>query len=311
MIRLEQLTKIYPGGKGIRDLNLQITSGESFGFLGPNGAGKTTTIRVLMGFLRPDYGAATIQGLDCWEEKTETKRIIGYLPGELHFFENLSGREFLDLLREMHGNCPQVKRNCDSLAKRLQLDTLQIIRKMSKGMKQKLGIISALMLDAEVLILDEPTSGLDPFMQKEFIHLIMEEKAKGKTILMSSHQFSEIEQTCERVGIIREGELLTVQDICRLKQMEYHNFEVEVESETDAEYLQQIGLEMDPEKRLMFKIRIAGDLNPLWKALSEVHVKEFRQRFLELEEAFNQYYQSKGGNHSESGVFPGNVQTTP
>lgn len=290
MIKLEQLTKAYPGGKGIRNLSFQIEPGEVFGFLGPNGAGKTTTIRVLMGFLRPDRGEAKIKGLDSWRKRTEVKRIVSYLPGELHFLETLSGQEFLELLIRMHGERPELKMNGERLAERLNLDVKQPIRKMSKGMKQKLGIIAALMFDAEILILDEPTSGLDPLMQKVFIDLILEEKKKGKTIFMSSHQFLEIERTCERVGMIRAGELLTVQDISQLKQMEFRTFEIEVENEEEAEFLRQSGLRISEEHGLRFIIQAAGKLDFLWKALAEVHVKEFRQRSLELEEAFMQYY---------------------
>lgn len=292
MIRLEHLTKLYPSGKGIRDINLHIPSGGTFGFLGPNGAGKTTAIRVMMGLLQADSGGAWIKDLDCWRNRTQVKNLIGYLPGELHFMENFSGQEFLELLRRMHGGKAEVQSNCNQLADRLDLDTLQPIRKMSKGMKQKLGIISALMLDSEVLILDEPTSGLDPLMQQVFIDLILDQKNRGKTIFMSSHQFPEIERACEQVGIIREGQLLTVQDINQLKQVEYHTFEVEVEDEGDAEYLQQSGLEVyrDEAEGLCFMIRISGKLDYLWQVLSEIQVKKFRQRFLELEDAFIQYY---------------------
>ncbi|KUO64131.1 MAG: ABC transporter ATP-binding protein [Gracilibacter sp. BRH_c7a] len=290
MIRLEHLTKQYPSGKGIRDINLQIPYGGAFGFLGPNGAGKTTTIRVLMGLLQPDNGGARIKDLDCWQNRTEVKHVVGYLPGELHFPDYFLGSEFLELMRRMHGGKFEIQNNCKQLAEHLDLDTKQSIRKMSKGMKQKLGIISALMLDFEVLIMDEPTSGLDPLMQQVFIDLILEEKKKGKTIFMSSHQFQEIERTCEQVGIIREGQLLTVQDINRIKQMECHTFEVEVENEEYAEYLHQCGLEVYRDKGLSFIIKITGNFDSLWQVLSGIKVKKFRQRFLELEEAFIQYY---------------------
>lgn len=290
MVKIHQLTKKYSNGKGIRDLNIYIPAGETFGFLGPNGAGKTTTIRVLMGFLRPDNGEVKINKLDSWRDRTKLKRYIGYLPGELHFFENLSGREFLELIIKMHGNIPEIRNNADHLMKRFDLEVKQPIRKMSKGMKQKLGIISALMLDAEVLILDEPTSGLDPLMQKVFIDLLLEEKEKGKTILISSHHFAEIERTCERVGMIDAGKLLTIQDIRQLKQMKYHIFEVVVESEEDAEYLRQSGIITGEDKGMRFTIKINGNLDLLWKILADVSVKEFHQHSIELEEAFMQYY---------------------
>ena len=157
-------------------------------------------------------------------------------------------------------------------------------------MKQKLGIISALMLDARVIILDEPTSGLDPLMQKVFVDLILEEKKKGKTLFMSSHQFAEIERTCEQVGIIRAGKLLAVQSISRLREAEYQTFEIEVESEKDADFLKQSSFNITSLQGGCFVIQVAGDLDKLWLALTQVRVKRFKQRSLELEEAFMDFY---------------------
>lgn len=290
MIEINLLTKIYPSGKGINNLSFQVKQGEVFGFLGPNGAGKTTTIRILMGFLQPDSGTAKIKGMDTWQERTALKWITGYLPGELHFFNRFSARELLLLLMEMHGNDPDLKQRCLNLIQRFDLDINQPVQKMSKGMKQKLGIISAFMLNPEILLLDEPTSGLDPLMQKIFIDLILEEKKKGTTILMSSHQFSEIEKTCQRVGIIREGYLLAVEDIENLKQMKRQTFDIRVENEEAAEYLRQSGLPILNEDGLCFTVAISGDLSVLWKILSQTQIKEFHQRTLELEETFMQYY---------------------
>ncbi|HBW37593.1 ABC transporter ATP-binding protein [Desulfosporosinus sp. BICA1-9] len=291
MIEVNELTKVYREGRGIRNISFQVDPGTAFGFLGPNGAGKTTTIRLLMGFLKPDSGRVTINEYDCWREKTEVKRFVSYLPGELHFIENLTGVEFLDLIAGMHGEyCLPIKKYREYFVSALDLDLKILIRKMSKGMKQKLGIISALMLDASVLIFDEPTSGLDPLMQKVFIDLILEEKKKGKTLFMSSHQFSEIERTCEQAGIIREGNLLAVQSISLLRQAEYQTFEVEVESEKNVELLRQSQLNITPIQGGCFVIRVVGELDNLWLALAQVRVKRFRQRSLELEEAFMDFY---------------------
>jgi ABC-2 type transport system ATP-binding protein len=291
MIEVKELTKIYREGRGIRDISFQVNPGTAFGFLGPNGAGKTTTIRLLMGFLKPDSGRVTINGCDCWREKTEVKKIVSYLPGELHFMENLTGVDFLDLIAGMHGDhCLQIKKYREYYVSALDLDLKMLIRKMSKGMKQKLGIVSALMLDASVFIFDEPTSGLDPLMQKVFIDLILEEKKKGKTLFMSSHQFTEIERTCEQVGVIREGKLLAVQSISLLRQAEYQTFEIEVESDKDAEFLKQSQLNITPIQGRCFVIRVAGELDELWLAFAQVRVKRFKQRSLELEEAFMEFY---------------------
>lgn len=290
MLEVWELTKTYPEGRGVRNLSFRVDSGMAFGFLGPNGAGKTTTIRLLMGFMKPDQGGASIRGLDCWGNKAELKRFVSYLPGELHFLESLTGLEFLELIEGMHVEIGEIKKNREHLLEALELNPKQWIRKMSKGMKQKLGIVCALMLEAQVLILDEPTSGLDPLMQEIFIELLLEEKKKGKTIFMSSHQFSEIEKTCDQVGIIREGELVAVQDITLLKENEHQTFEIEVGREEDAEYLRQSGLILFPHGKACFTIQVAGQQDLLWRTLAQVRVKRFRQCTLELEEAFMQYY---------------------
>lgn len=290
MIEVQQLTKVYPKGRGIHGLSFQVEAGTAFGFLGPNGAGKTTTIRLLMGFMKPDQGSALIHGQDCWRDRESVKRRVGYLPGELHFMENLTGLEFLELIEGMHGERWGIKQKRKRLIQVLDLECRKTIRKMSKGMKQKLGLISALMLDAEVLIMDEPTSGLDPLMQKVFMELILEEKKKGTTIFMSSHQFQEIERTCERVGIIREGQLLSIQSIHELQQMEYRTFEIEVKSTEDAETIEESELEWTKVDVGFYRIRVAKDMGQLFQVLAKVQVKRFAQCSLELEDAFMQYY---------------------
>ena len=292
MLEVSELTKTYREGRGVKNVSFRVDTGMAFGFLGPNGAGKTTTIRLLMGFMKPDYGTAWIRGLDCWKNRAELKQFVSYLPGELHFMEHLTGVEFLDLIEGMHGRKEKIKENREVLLDILELDPNRLIRKMSKGMKQKIGIISALMLDSQVLILDEPTSGLDPLMQKTFVDLIIEEKKKGKTIFMSSHQFSEIEKTCEQVGIIREGELIAVQDIARLKLNERQIFEVEVVGEEDIEVFQYSGLDFHPIGKFNLLINVSGQQELLWRTLAQVHVKRFKQSKLELEEAFMHYYRS-------------------
>ena len=211
IIEINGLTKNYGNNKGIFGLTFQIKEGEVFGYLGPNGAGKTTTIRHLMGFISPDQGSCRILGHNCHSEASYIMKDLGYLPAEMSFFEGMNGFDFLKFMSELRGLTNTAYR--DRLIEQFELDTKGRIRKMSKGMKQKLAIINTFMHDPRVLILDEPTSGLDPLMQKIFADLILEEKAKGKTILMSSHSFEEIERTCDRIGIIRRGELAAIEDI--------------------------------------------------------------------------------------------------
>ena len=228
MIQIEELTRDYGGGKGIFDVSFQVNRGEVFGFLGPNGAGKTTTIRHLMGFLRPQYGKCMIGGYDCWADSDKIQSNLGYIPGEISFFDDMTGVEFLRFIakyRKVGVNSRQ-----DELMDRFELSANSKIKKMSKGMKQKIGIVAAFMHDPDILILDEPTSGLDPLMQSRFIDLIGEEKERGKTILLSSHMFEEVERTCDRVGIIREGKLVAVDSIEALRERHVRPYTVTLEN---------------------------------------------------------------------------------
>ncbi len=215
MISVENMSKVYANGKGVFDVDLKVSEGEVFGFLGPNGAGKTTTIRVLLGFTNATRGGCSINGLDCRARAADIQKQLGYVPGEMAFFENMTGIQFLKFMAEMRGT-KETKRQ-EQLVELFELETGPSIRKMSKGMKQKLGLVAAFMHDPAILILDEPTSGLDPLMQRRFIELIMDEKKQGKTILMSSHLFDEVDRTCGRAAIIREGRIAALEDIASLK----------------------------------------------------------------------------------------------
>ncbi|MDR3602961.1 MAG: ABC transporter ATP-binding protein [Desulfosporosinus sp.] len=306
MIKVEGITKLYANDRGktkgketkdirgIKEVTFRVDEGEVFGFLGPNGAGKTTMIRQLMGFIKPDAGFAQIKGLDCWQNSLAIKALVGYLPGEMNFLEQMSGLEFLNLMSGMHGDRLIFRKRREVLVKRLELNLKQPIRKMSKGMKQKLGIIYALMLDAEVLILDEPTSGLDPLMQKVFIDLVLEEKSQGKTIFISSHMFPEVERTCDRVGIIRDGELAGVEGIQKLRQAQQRTFDIKVEDEGQVQLLRERGLAIVAVNGTELSVQVQGDLNPLLSGLALVNVKEFAQKTTELEEAFMHFYEGEG-----------------
>ena len=180
VINIQNLTRDYGSKKGVFDVSIQVEKGEVFGFLGPNGAGKTTTIRHLMGFINPKIGSCQIDGLDCWKNHDEIQKRLGYIPGEINFFDDLTGKEFLKFVADYRDVGKDNR--MQEMIERFELDTRSKIKKMSKGMKQKLGIVAAFMHDPDILILDEPTSGLDPLMQNRFVELIAEEKKKGKTI---------------------------------------------------------------------------------------------------------------------------------
>lgn len=232
VIHIDHLTRDYGGRKGVFDLSLEVDKGEVFGFLGPNGAGKTTTIRHLMGFIRPQSGNCRIGERDCWRDSSLIQKDLGYIPGEISFFDDMTGTDFLKFVEEYRKLGKNNRKK--ELLERFELDPKGKIKKMSKGMKQKLGIVAAFLHDPAILILDEPTSGLDPLMQSRFVELIAEEKAKGKTILLSSHIFEEIERTCDRVGIIRAGKLVTVDAVEALRKRHMRSYQVTLATEEAA-----------------------------------------------------------------------------
>jgi ABC-2 type transport system ATP-binding protein len=207
-IRTSALTKDYGAGRGLFELDLQVSPQEVFGYLGPNGAGKTTTIRLLMGMLRPTRGSAYIFGLDCTRDSVEVKRKVGYLPGEIPQFGSLRGSEIVAYLGGMRGGVD--RKRVRAIAERFDLDLNRRFREYSSGNKQKLAIVLAFMHKPDLLILDEPTSDLDPLNQQEFYALLRETRDDGATVFLSSHVLSEVEKVCDRVGIIRAGHLVRV-----------------------------------------------------------------------------------------------------
>ena len=232
MIEVKNLTMKYPSGKGVFELNFSVKDGEVMGYLGPNGAGKTTTIRALLGFMIPSLGSCSINGLDCFKDATEIQKKLGYIPGEISFFDDMNGDEFLKMLQDLRGIKDYTRMN--ELLELFELIPKGKIKKFSKGMKQKLGIVSAFMHNPDVYILDEPTSGLDPIMQNKFIDLILQEKAKGKTILMSSHIFEEVEKTCDNVIIIKDGRIVIQSDVHTLKSTQRNGYDVKVLQHEEA-----------------------------------------------------------------------------
>ncbi|MEB6550955.1 ABC transporter ATP-binding protein [Heyndrickxia sporothermodurans] len=287
-ILINHLTKVFPNGKGIFDLTFEVKPGEVFGFLGPNGAGKSTTIRHLMGFMKPKSGSTKINGLDCWRNSAEIQKSVGYLPGEIAFLDNINGLELLELLAGMRGMKDVTRRN--ELIEKLQFDVKTPIRKMSKGMKQKVGIVAAFMHDPDILILDEPTSGLDPLMQSLFVELVLEEKAKGKTILMSSHMFQEIDRTCDRVGIIKDGRLVAVEDAQSMQAKQRKLFDIVVETKNDIEAFKHSDIEIISIEGLRLRVAIQGDYNRFIHVLSQCKINHLDVHSQSLEEIFMHYY---------------------
>ena len=236
VIDIKNLTKDYGDQKGIFDISFFANAGETVGFLGANGAGKTTTIRHLMGFIKPDRGCSEIFGMDCFRRAADIQKRIGYLPGEIAFMDHMSGMDFIRFMAEMK----QMKdlTYAGELIDYLELDPKVKLKKMSKGMKQKIALVVAFMQDAPVLILDEPTSGLDPLMQNKFVELIKEERRKGKTILMSSHIFEEIENTCDRIIMIKNGKIVADENMEKIRTGRSKHYEITFSDERSAKMFQ-------------------------------------------------------------------------
>ncbi|WP_054026613.1 ABC transporter ATP-binding protein [Bacillus sp. FJAT-28004] len=292
MLIVDGLTKLFRNGRGVTDVSFTVNKGEVFGFLGPNGAGKSTTIRHIMGFMKPDHGSVSIKGLDTWAQQGTVQKYIGYLPGEISFIEGMTGKAFLEFLSSMQGVDSSDKRR--SLIDRLQFDVNTPIRKMSKGMKQKVGIVAAFMHDPELIILDEPTSGLDPLMQQTFIELVLEEKAKGTTFLMSSHSFPEIERTCDRAAIIKDGKVMTVKNIHELQSMQRKLVEIVFENTEDAGTFVQSGtVPIDSHDGRRVTVAVQGNYNELIRETAKYPIRSLDITAQNLEDVFMHYYDRK------------------
>ncbi|HET7038097.1 MAG TPA: ABC transporter ATP-binding protein [Thermomicrobiaceae bacterium] len=292
-IALRQLTKRYGARRGVLDLDLAVAQGEIFGFLGPNGAGKTTTIRVLMGLIRPSAGEARIFGRDCWRQSTEVKSLVGFLPGEVHLQEQLTGRDVLAFFAAFRG-AGDLTRGL-KLAEYLDLDLGLRVKHLSKGNRQKLAVVQALMHDAPLVILDEPSSGLDPLMQATLLELLREEQARGRTVFLSSHVLPEVEQVAQRVAIIREGRLVAVEDVARLKALREREMLVLLAEPVAAapERLAALPgvrvLGIDPAGRQL-RLAVRGAPGPLLRLLSELPVEDLTYGPPDLESVFLHYY---------------------
>ena len=214
VIETKDLTKYYGKIKGVRDLTFSVKKGEIFGFLGPNGAGKTTTIRTLLGYLHPTCGSATIFGKNIEEDIVEIKKEVAYIPGDLNLYGHLTGRQFLDYFASLRNREMTM---LDELLKTFNVPLDRKLKGYSRGMKQKIGIIQAFMDDPKMVIMDEPTLGLDPLLQQKFYDFLIKQKKRGRTMFLSSHILSEVDRVCDRVGIIKDGKLIALEDVETLK----------------------------------------------------------------------------------------------
>jgi ABC-2 type transport system ATP-binding protein len=291
LVQTEGLTKRYGSSRGIDDVSFAITDGEVFGFLGPNGAGKTTTIRTLMGLLRPTAGRATIGGLDCWEQAPDVKRLVGYLPGEFSFDPRLTGAQIITYLANLRGGVDHTYTM--SLIDRLELDPSRRFRDYSRGNKQKVGLVQAFMGKPRLLILDEPTSGLDPLNQQEFYKMVTETRADGRSIFLSSHILPEVEHTCDRVGIIRDGKLVKVGGVNELKDMRQRVLEAQFSGEAQAAWFSGLPgvISVTTDEPHTARVTLTGDMADALRVAVEHGALNVATHEPSLEDIFLRYYE--------------------
>ncbi|MEP7205165.1 MAG: ABC transporter ATP-binding protein [Candidatus Saccharibacteria bacterium] len=295
IIQIDNLTKLYGSARGVEDVSLSIKKGEVFGFLGPNGAGKSTTINCMLGTLQPTTGKIIINGGDVATQRVEIVKSIGYLSGDMETEPSLTGDQYIDYVTHLRGMTDFSR--LTELKKLLRTDFSKKIKQMSRGDKQKVGLVVALMHDPDVLILDEPTSGLDPLMQATFNKIIKDHSKRGKTAFISSHILSEVEEICDRVGFIRDGKLVVVDTIENLRRRANKIITVRI-SGTKKLNAQLVklkgvsGIELSGDNRLEFSF--AGDVNELTAMLAKHQLEKLTISDSDLEKMFIGYYQEPG-----------------
>jgi ABC-2 type transport system ATP-binding protein len=295
IIEVVGLTKRYGSKRGITGVSFQVEEGEVFGFLGPNGAGKTTTIRVLMALLRADAGTARIAGLDVWQKSVEVKKLVGYLPGELSLDPNLTGGQILEYFGHLRGGVDQTY--LKQLVARLDFDPTRKFRQYSSGNKRKLGLIQAFMHRPRLLVLDEPTSGLDPLNQQEFDRMVKEVRDDGRTVFLSSHILTEVEQMCNRVAIIREGQIVRVGGVAELKNIKRYEITITFATTVPAEAFRTLnGVEQVEALADGHTLRLAmqGGADEAIKAAARYPVVTLTSHEPSLEDIFLRYYEGDG-----------------
>jgi ABC-2 type transport system ATP-binding protein len=289
LIEIENLTKSYGSHRGIIDVDLVVNEGEAFGFLGPNGAGKTTTIRTLLDHIRPTSGQARIFGIVTTEDPVAIHKRIGYLPGEFSLYDKLTGGQTIDYFANLRGGVDGTYQA--DLIRRLDLDTSRKFKEYSKGNKQKVGLIVALQHRPDLLMLDEPTSGLDPLVQQTFFDIIREAKSEGRTVFLSSHILGEVEKTCDRVGIIREGRLAKVDRVEALRDLAHHQVELRFAGEVPVAAFSGLpGVSDVSADEHVLRMRVSGSITPVVREAARYELLDFVSREPSLEETFLAQY---------------------
>jgi ABC-2 type transport system ATP-binding protein len=288
-IELRGLTKDYGSLRALDNVSLTVEPGEVFGFLGPNGAGKTTTIRVIFDLIRPTAGAAFVMGLNCQTESLQTREHMGYLAGDFRVYEDLTGQQALDFFSSLRGVVDQGY--VREMAQRLDFDTSRVIRTYSKGNRQKLGILLALMHRPSLLVLDEPTSGLDPLVQETFEDIITKFAADGGTVFFSSHVLSEVEHLCHRAAFLRDGKLVAVEDIGAIKGRSLHVLEVTFDAPVSPNEFEIDGVRVIDARDATLQLEARDNLDAVLKQVARHTVIDLRTEQPSLEATFRAYYE--------------------
>ena len=289
-IVLNQLTKHYGTHRGINDLSFSVNEGEFFGFIGPNGAGKSTTIRTLMGLIHPSGGNASIFGLDCQTKASVIARDVGYLPSENSYYENMKVRELLQYTADLYGMDCETKMY--ELSERLNLDLTRKIADLSLGNKKKVGIVSAIMTSPKLIIMDEPTSGLDPLIQQAFYDILKEENSRGATVFFSSHVLSEVQKLCDRVAILKEGQLIGIQSIKELRESGYKKVTLSAKEAIPRDFFNLSGIANYAETadKTSVSFMYNGNITAIIDKLHLLHLDDVLLEEPSLEEIFMHYY---------------------
>ena len=289
-IVLNELTKHYGKHRGINNLSVSVNQGEFFGFIGHNGAGKSTTIRTLMGLIRPTGGSASIFDLDCHSKASVIARDVGYLPSENSYYENMKVRELLQYTADLYGmDC---KTKMKELADRLNLDLSRKIADLSLGNKKKVGIVSAIMTSPKLIIMDEPTSGLDPLIQQAFYDILKEENSRGATVFFSSHVLSEVQKLCDRVAILKEGQLIGIQSIKELRESGYKKVSLSAKEAIPRDFFDLSGIANYAETadKTSVSFMYNGNITAIIDKLHLLHLDDVLLEEPSLEEIFMHYY---------------------
>ncbi len=295
LLQTDQLTKDYGSFRALDRLSLTVAPGEVFGLLGPNGSGKSTALRIFLGFLRPTSGHASIDGHDCWRESVAARRKVAYLPGELRLYENMTGRQLIDFLFGIRGR-PPVDR-LETLARRFEIDLDRSIAHLSSGMKRKVALLQMLATEASLMILDEPTNTLDPVMRNELLHQLRHARTTGQAVVFSSHVLSEVEQVCDRVGILQNGRLVHLQTLAELREGKLIRARFSSDGIARAE-MQEVqalpGLQLSERAAEQITLEYTGPLPPLMQWLARQPLQDLNIEPLGLARIYSRYHGAEG-----------------